>query len=686
MRLNAQQAAIVDLPITESALVIAGPGSGKTTVIAHRALNLVSDLPEGKSIQMLTFSNKAAKEMKQRIRRFAGVLPQQVQFDTFHSFGLKLLKADPAGYGLDDGFTLMTPNDQKRSLRRLAATHGLPKNLAPEDKKRLDPMAWLTTWSLSRQAGYDVSNPENRAALCRRLTVAHRLYESEVDLAWATLSSYEAEKQRTGVIDFDDLLYMPLLRLAKQDAYRELVREPFAYVIVDECQDTNRIQYEMVRRLSLGWCGVTCVGDDDQSIYGWRGAEVSNMRRFLAHFAAQELRLEENYRSSKAIVDASARLISLNSDRLSKTPFSHGDQGTAPVFERFDNHRDMADSITAQIVARLAEGVAPSEIAVLYRTNRMAMLIEQGLRRSRVQYHVVGGMSLFSRAEVTAVTSAVRLHQNPKDAHALSGLTDYIDGFGAGSARLVSDWLTEDASHSLLNLPHTLPGVSASRVEALRRFMADLSDSVETAETPQQFVGWMIGEPMRLLERESDLELRKKRETHLNALCEDLAFELQERVTNEPGIVWQDLIMEVILRDAQQAEPENGMVTLSTIHRAKGLEFECVFIPGASEGLLPLDSREELTSDEAGFSHVEEERRLAFVAVTRAKRHCTFMHADRYGFAGQTDDRLYEPSRFVQEAGLTIPYEPMRDFEDEHTISAPPATFAAGLSQVLRGL
>ncbi|MDH0959043.1 ATP-dependent helicase [Pseudomonas chengduensis] len=655
MKLNPQQNLIVEHPVTESALVLASAGSGKTTVIARRALVIAGQLNTDQHLQMLTFSNKAAKEMKERVERVGGSGSlHNIRFDTFHSFGLKLLKDDPEGYGLAGDFSLLSDNDCKRSLRALAREYGLPKKIESSDKKKMNPVAWFGTWSLARQAGYDVTNAKNKDAISEQLTAAHDLNPDQLRLAWNTLISYEAQKRQSNSVDFDDLLYLPLIRVAREEEYRGRVRAGLAYVLIDEAQDTNRIQYELVRYIANGHCGVTAVGDDDQSIYGWRGAQVTNLRRFVAHFGAQELRLEENYRSTQAIVNCAARLIRHNQERLEKSPFSRGDVGEEPSVILTNNHYEMADSIAQRISDGLSSGRPASEFAVLYRTNRMALLIEQSMRRYRVPYHVVGGMSLFDRSEVVATISALRLAVNPNDTYALKSVQPYIDGFGEASCYAISDWLNDTPGASLVDIPDQLPNLSARGLSAFNNFYEDLRAEVLFSDDAKSFVKWVVEGPMAVLEREKDDQIRDKKAQHLEALVRDIEIELGDRLQAEPKLTWRGIMQEVALRDARQSEAGTEQVTLSTVHRSKGLEWQEVFIAGFSEGLMPLDSRTELSDDDADCGHVEEERRLAFVSITRAKKFCHLYHADRYAFPGSSDDKVYEPSRFLEEIGYSL--------------------------------
>jgi len=654
MQLNPQQSEIVDLPADQSCLVIAGAGSGKTAVIAQKAIKLAKLLVDGRKLQMLTFSNKAAKEMKARVQRVNGIIPHNVLIDTFHSYGMKLIKSDPQGFGLAPEFSLLSETDVKRSLRAIAHELGLPKKIDPTDKKRLNPMNWLNTWSLKRQGGYDVRNhTKNKDVLCEALQTNHKLTESETELAWSTLIGYEDQKQNTNCLDFDDLLFLPLLRVTRDPSFLSDVRSDLGALIVDEYQDTNRIQYGLIAKVAKGHCSVTCVGDDDQSIYGWRGAEVKNLTRFQHDFDATTLRLEQNYRSTKAIVNTAHDLIKNNEGRLDKTPFSNGEDGEEPNLNSYPDHWQMVREIAEGITRLIERGVQAKEIAILYRTNRMAGLLEPALRRERISYHVVGGMSLFDRSEVSAITNAVRLARNPQDTHALKSLTQYIDSFGDASCYAVCDWLMNTPGASLYELPDEVENVPKRGLSSLRGFMGDLQSEALMCHSAIEFVDWAVSGPMAILDREKDEQIREKKEQYIKMLAHNIEDELQDRKDSGESLTWRDIAVEIALRDAGQTEGSSDQVTLSTIHRSKGLEWPHILLVGMSEGLMPLDARSDVSDEDAGYSHMEEERRLGYVGITRAKVNCEFFHSARYAFPGSDDDKTYAPSRFLTEMGYS---------------------------------
>lgn len=654
MRLNDQQIEIVEFPSDQSCLVIAGAGSGKTTVIAQKALRLAKELPAGKNLQMLTFSNKAAKEMKARVQRVNGVIPQSVTIDTFHSFGMKLIKDDPQGFGMGLDFSLLNETDVKRSLRSLAHAYGLPKKLDPADKKRMNPVSWLNIWSLKRQAGYDVRNhAKNKDFLCEALQSTHRLSQSETELAWKTLSGYEALKEHTNSVDFDDLLYLPLLRVSRDESFLDRVREKIGALLVDEAQDNNRIQYGLIAKIARGYCAVTVVGDDDQSIYGWRGAEVKNLKRFQSDFSATTLRLEQNYRSTQAIVNVARDLIQHNDERIHKSPFSDGPAGDEPTLNAYPDHWQMVREIAEGISRQIHSGVPASDIAILYRTNRMAALLEPALRRERIPYHVVGGMSLFDRAEVAAITNAIRLARNPQDSHALKSLAQYIDGFGDASCYAVCDWLENTPGASLYDLPESIDHLPKKGATALRAFIGDLQSEALLCHAAVDFVEWAIKGPMALLDREKDDQIREKKDQCIRMLAHNIQNELIERQAAGESLSWRDIAVEIALRESGQTEGTTQQITLSTIHRSKGLEWPHVLVVGLSEGLMPLDARSDISDEDAGYSHIEEERRLGYVGITRAKVSCELFHSARYGFPGGDDNKIYEPSRFLSEMGYS---------------------------------
>lgn len=653
MKLNEQQQAAVGHPVDKSLLVMAGAGSGKTTVIAERVMRLLKGF-EGsdKNVLMVTFSNKAAKEMKERVKRLGG--RDGVLFHTFHSFGLSLMRDRPDVYGLNKDFSILNESDMARSIRHIASKNGLPpaKELKPEDKKRLNPLKWLNTWSLARQAGFNVENKDNRPELIERLTSKHKLSEAEAKMAYSTLRIYESVKRNTSAVDFDDLLYLPLFRLAKNEEYRKSVQATIGSVVCDETQDSNRIQTELIRYVAQGHCAVTCVGDDDQSIYGWRGADVTNLKRFVSYFKADQLRLEQNYRSTKSIVNCASSLIEKNETRLPKTPFSMGSEGEAPTLEMYDDNYAMADALAASLSASIRRGERPDSFAVLYRTNRMALLLEQSLRRADVPYHIVGGMSLFDRQEVSAVTSALRIAANPRDTYALKGLTPFIDGFGDASCYSVCEWIEANEDATLYTLPDELQGVPAKGLAAIKGLMSELSIEALMCDSPDEFVDWCSYGTLKIVEREKDEELKERKASHLLMMAKDIGAEVAERAENGADTSWRAVMLELALREVRQSESDLGSVTLSTVHRSKGLEWDKVFVAGASNGLFPMESRDEEDED-AGFVHYEEERRIAYVALTRARERCTFLHADKYRFAGtESSEKIYEPSTFLDDMGI----------------------------------
>lgn len=655
MKLNPQQKAAVDHPADRSLLVMAGAGSGKTTVIAERVMRLLKvHAGSDKNVLMVTFSNKAAKEMKDRVKRLGG--RDGVLFHTFHSFGLSLMRDRPDIYGLNKDFSILNESDMARSIRHIAGKNGLPpaKDIEKEDKKRLNPLKWLNTWSLARQAGFNVENKDNKGELVDRLANTHKLSALEAQMAYSTLRMYESVKRNTSSVDFDDLLYLPLFRLAKNEEYRKSVQATIGNIVCDETQDSNRIQTELIRYLAKDHCAVTCVGDDDQSIYGWRGADVTNLKRFVSYFKADQLKLEQNYRSTKKIVDCASSLIENNQTRLPKRPFSDGDDGDAPTLKQYDDSYAMADGLAGLLSAAITSGERPDSFAVLYRTNRMALLLEQSLRRAGVPYTVVGGQSLYDRAEIIAVTSALRLASNPRDTYALKSLTPFIDGFGSASCYALCEWIENNGQETLYALPDELNGVPAKGMLAIKGLMSELSIEALMSDSPSEFVEWCSFGPLKVIDREKDDELKERKTNHLQMMARDIAGEVAERKESGDPISWRAVMLEVALREVRQSESELGSVTLSTVHRSKGLEWDRVIIAGASNGLFPMESRDEEDED-AGFVHYEEERRIAYVALTRARKECTFLHADKYRFAGtESSDKLYEPSSFLDEMGICV--------------------------------
>lgn len=649
-------------------IVLAGAGSGKTATLVERVGHLIPKGVSPSSILLLTFSRKAATEIKARLAARFDVDGESVVVDTFHGFGFRFLRENKALFDMDedDNWAILTENDQRRMLNELAKPL-LEKNNIEGRKFRKFLGEKFRQWSLLKQ---DCKLPGNQHDALKALAEAQQRQTGEQQmklqpwdyLAADVLLAYEKEKREGGYLDYDDLLLHTVKALIKNPAVALDLSFRHSYMMVDESQDTNLVQYLMVRQIGKNHGNVVMVGDDDQSIYGWRGARVANLRRFISDFGASTVRLEQNFRSPSSIVNGARNLISNNQARLPKNPFSANEHGELPSLRAAETDRDMAWDIVRDIQAKYDAGVPLRDIAVLYRTNRMTQVLEPALKRAGLPYVVVGGMSFYERAEIQTVLACVRISSKPDDWQAMMSLQPYIDGVGKKGLKDVIDNL-KDADKTLLDLALCQGDAARQYGKAgltLQRFAADMflnaviDNAGETAgDKAEFFVQWMKDGPMKILDREKDETLRLKREQNL----EQLVHEIRESETDD----WLDYLLESPISDYIASKEGLDCLTLSTVHRSKGLEWPHVMIAGFSEGLMPFEPQrlrgesapKENEEDDEDGGRPEEERRLCYVAMTRAEQDVTFYHANLYRFPGSEPAAL-ALSPYAREIGLEI--------------------------------
>lgn len=600
------------------ALVLAGAGAGKTAVIIARVSRLIrTGVAPPHAVQMVTFSRKAAGEMRERLAADLGSeRADRVAIDTFHAWGYRLIRSSPPLFGFDGTPTVMTDRDQERLWRRSIGEG----RRAPEKSV---VRAALDRYSMLKNEGVTAADAGERP----RLTEAFAMVAPGLGTALREgAARYEAGKQRQRLLDYDDLCLLPARVLAADPAFAARIAERSPWWTVDEAQDTNLVQYRMLHAVCRHHGNVVLVGDDDQSIYGWRGARVENLQSFIDDFEPAIHRLEANFRSTHAIVDSARRHIEHNIGRLPKTPVAV-EPGGDPVrcLIHGDGHL-MADGIATAATAAIGAG---RSVAVLYRTNAMATVIEPALRRAGLAYRLVGGVGFWERPEIRICTAAARLSANPLDGAALAVLARYVRGLGEKSVDALASALHRcdaDWWQAIAALPPGTRPRATMLMDAVNRFVAGAAD-------PDALVRWAAE---RGVMKDMDPQRRK-----------DACARLEEaaRAVSRDGL---ECLVEAPLNDPD-VDPDTGssapMVTLSTIHRAKGLEWDEVHVAGASEGLLPHSSGEP-----------DEERRLSYVALTRARRRCVFHHAKMLRIHGA--DRFYDASSFLAEMGVTPEEDP----------------------------
>ncbi|MCS7042442.1 MAG: UvrD-helicase domain-containing protein [Bryobacteraceae bacterium] len=613
-------------------LILAGAGSGKTRVITHRIAHLIAHhRVYGPSILAVTFTNKAAGEMRDRVLRLLGGLPASSGpvVSTFHSFCVRLLRRDGASLaelrpGFTTSFHIYDEQDQLALLKQIYKRLGL-------DEKALPPRGVLSRIShaknqkLSPEDFYRASADPSAA----RIAVLYEHYQRGLEAANA--------------LDFDDLLLEAVRLLRHDEAVRDLWNRRIEFLMIDEYQDTNRPQYELMRLLTVARSNVAVVGDEDQSIYGWRGADIRNILDFERDFpGAAVIRLEQNYRSTKTILEAASRVVERNTARKGKTLWTNGPVGD-PIcyFEAEDGEQEAL--FIADTIRKLLAADPATRVAVLYRTNFQSRQIEEALRRYNLPYRVVGGLSFYQRAEVKDILAYLHLLLNPRDNVSLLRILN-VPARGIG--RTTAEHLESIAVREGLCLweairraldQHELGARAGAALSAFVRLIEELRQQMQ--ELPPHEVISLVLERTgyrRMLEAEGTPE-SESRLANLEELI-SAAADAAER-----GDSLQEFLdTAALVSDADDID-ETARVSLLTMHNAKGLEFPVVFVAGMEEGLFP-HSRS--LNDEA---MLEEERRLCYVAMTRAMRRLYLTSARfrrRYGGAPLEPS---QPSRFLEE-------------------------------------
>jgi len=607
-------------------LVLAGAGSGKTRVITRRVGHLLSRGIPGKKILALTFTNKAAGEMRQRIVTLA---PEAgVWVGTFHGLCARLLRTYAPLVGLDRGFTIYDQADRLRAIKQAMEPLDLDgSDVTPE---RIEAV-------ISR-AKNDLVPPKLLAQRSR----------DHVDVVVAKVyQAYQDRLRASSAVDFDDLLVHIVTILKEHKDVRADLDARFRYILVDEYQDTNLAQYAIVRALSVDYPNLCATGDPDQSIYGWRGANLSNILEFEQDFpGCLVVKLERNYRSTKNILRAADHLIRFNSRRKAKGLTTENPRGQPVELAIYSNETDEARGVVSKIVELVHEGTTTCrEIAIFCRVTALTRNFEAALRAAKIPYQVVGGMSFYERQEIKDVLAYLNLMANPKDDVGFQRVVN-VPPRGVGKTTL--DLLAERAR--TLGLPlmamarqaQAVPGLQDRAARALRDFGMLMDElSALTDQTAEQ----VIRKLLKLTGYHDFLEAQAKAkgegEERL-ANIDELVSAAREFDHEHPGASILEFMEEISLASAvDRWNDEEGAVTLMTLHAAKGLEFPVVFIVGLEQGLLPHARSKDSPSQ------MEEERRLLFVGITRAERELYLSHCRVREFRGQRLATI--PSTFLRE-------------------------------------
>ncbi|MHB8532059.1 MAG: ATP-dependent helicase [Solirubrobacteraceae bacterium] len=611
-------------------LILAGAGSGKTRVLTHRIAYLIyTDQAQPSEILAITFTNKAASEMRERVERLLGHGTRAMWLMTFHAACARILRVEAQRLGYTRQFTIYDQADSRRLTKRCADAVGI-------DPKRFTPAAIQNQISAAKNKLLD--------AAAYRDTVGSPFEEMIAEV----YELYERDLLRMNAMDFDDLLFRTVNLLELYEEVRERYGESFRHVLVDEYQDTNHAQYRMLQLLvgggaapmnahppertaRAGHRNLAVVGDDAQSIYSFRQADIRNILEFQDDFPdARVIKLEQNYRSTETILGAANAVIANNRGGIAKRLWSELGKGEKVQLRALQDEHAEARFVVGEIERLIDEGASRAEIAVLYRTNAMSRVIEDTLVRREIAYQVIGGTKFYERAEIKDAIAYLSFIANPFDVVSFTRIANTPRrGLGQTSlARVTSHAATLDISvWEAAAAPREVPGLGAAAVKALERFMGTMAELRELAAGGEDRAAASIAELIEaLLAQSGYVEARE--------------FD-EGRAAEEGDTGLERFLQEVALvADADTRADDEGLVTLMTLHNAKGLEYPTVFIAGCEEGVFP-HSR---SVDEGGL---EEERRLFYVGVTRAMRQLYLTYARRRAVFGAQTYGM--PSRFLSE-------------------------------------
>ncbi|MGI6173195.1 MAG: DNA helicase PcrA [Christensenellales bacterium] len=613
-------------------LILAGAGSGKTRVLTHRIAHLIEQGVPAWQILAITFTNKAAREMQQRALRLSGGGAEEAWISTFHSSCAKILRRDIEKLGYTRHFSIYDDDDQLTALRAILREKGI-------GEKEFPPRVLRTI----------ISDAKNKL-----LSAEEWLSKSEKNLRNKQIAEifalYEKRLKDNNALDFDDLLLKTLLLFAEHPPVLDYYRRRFAYIMVDEYQDTNLAQYEFVRLIAGDRKNVCVVGDDDQSIYGWRGADIRNILEFEEDFAGcKVIRLEQNYRSTKTILAAANAVIANNAERKGKTLWTQAEAGEKIRLYRALDERDEAAWICNNI-KRIGEY---GSVAVLYRANAQSRVLEEAMVRSGVPYRVFGGQKFYERKEIKDIVSYLRVLVNPADDISLRRIINEPKrAIGDATVEALQEYAlaTEDSLFNAVadcdNVP--LSGRAKNAVLNFARLMNSLlSARFENSEydaDPAKYVRFVLDETR--YEQQYKAEKTDENEARLQNIQEFVGAVAQYQQQNPDGGLEGFLENVALVTDMDRAEDASGAVTLMTMHSAKGLEFPCVFLCGMEENVFPITRA---TMDDA---ELEEERRLCYVGITRAMKELYLSCAAERMLFGRRE--FHQPSRFLDEIPLSL--------------------------------
>ncbi len=612
MQLNSMQEKAVN-HIDGPMLVLAGAGSGKTKVLTSRIAGLIENGISPYNILAITFTNKAAKEMKDRVVRLIGNSANNIQISTFHSLGLKILKENYKLLGYERNFTIIDSDDVLTIIKKIIKDMNLSKDYYNPRELR----------SKISSAKNEMMGVDSFA----KVEFDHNVVE--------VYKRYLNKLKNGNSVDFDDLLVLPIKLFKNYPAILEEYQDRYKYILIDEYQDTNEAQYVLSKLLAAKYRNIFVVGDNDQAIYAFRGANYKNILNFEKDYPeAKTILLEENYRSTQTILNAANSVIKNNKERKDKNLWSNNDIGDKIKYRVVANEKEEASFVASEIKELISKGVKEEDIAILYRTNAQSRIIEEEMLKKNIKYRVVGSFYFYNRKEIKDLLCYLRLINNPKDDVSLLRI---INTPKRGIGEKTIDTLTNIATENNISL---YEAITSGKELEFKRLIEDLTNDSLTLSLTE------------LIDNILEKSGIKKELTSSKLLEDEIRLEnlnefksITKSYEEEYGsATLSDFLDEIsLVSDMTEHQDGSNRVSLMTVHSVKGLEFDYVFIVGMEEGIFPHYN----AINDGSSSAIEEERRLCYVAITRAKKELYITSAESRMLFGSTSRNL--PSRFIEE-------------------------------------
>ena len=594
-------------------LVLAGAGSGKTSVLTNRIAYLIEQEISPANILAITFTNKAAREMKERVTKLIGPDARYIQISTFHSFGLKILKENYEFLGYEKNFIILDSDDTLTVVKKLM------KDLNMNPK-----------YYNARELRSKISSAKNE------LITPEKFKKQEFDEKVVTLYKKYCEKLKAGnSVDFDDLLILPIKLFEISPSILNSYQERYQYILIDEYQDTNEAQYVFSKMLSKKYRNIFAVGDNDQAIYAFRGANYKNILNFEKDYPdCKIILLEENYRSTKTILNAANSVIKHNKLRKDKNLWSNNEEGDKIKYIKTDDEKAEGDYVVKEIKKLKETGTSYDDIAILYRTNAQSRAMEEALLKANIPYRIIGSFYFYNRKEIKDLLCYLRLINNPKDDVSLSRVIN-VPKRGIGNVTIAN--ITARAEENNTSM---FEAITSGKELAFKQLIEELTKMSEN-KTLTEIVELVLeksGLKQELVEEKTlESEIRLENLEEFKSITKNYENEYGE-------VSLDDFLNEIsLVSDVTEHDEGNNKVSLMTVHSVKGLEYDDVFIIGMEEGIFPhYNSIMEGTNDA-----IEEERRLCYVAITRAKKKLWIINTKKRMLYGQT--QVNAPSRFIDE-------------------------------------